>query len=318
MINHKGILYAGAAALMWGFLAIFLKVALNYASPMTIVWLRFTIAFSLLAAILYLKDRESLKILTNPPVLALVAALGLAFNYIGYVTGLSLTTPSNAQVIIQIAPLLLSLVGVIIYRERLTKWQIVGFLFAVSGFIMFYQDQISNLLSSPADYRTGIFWVIGAALAWVVYAAVQKRLVTHHKPQSLNLVIYLLPSLLLWPGADFTSIVNFSWKIWLLIGFLGLNTLLAYGAIAEAFKVLDTNKVGIIVTINPLITIAAMAILAGFDVDWIQPERISTMGILGALLILTGVMIAITSSSVRSKPASKKFPASRVIVNLKE
>ncbi len=291
--RNKGILYALSAALMWGFLAISLKVTLNHVPPLTIVWMRFTVAFLVLWAVLFLKERSALQVLKKPPPLAILAAVALTFNYIGYIKGLDLTSPSNAQVIIQLAPLLLVVVGLIIYKEKVSAHQIIGFLIALLGFGVFYQDQIGQLLGSPDNYNAGVTWVVGAALAWVLFASLQKGLVQKFHAQGLNLLIYLIPVVLLIPWVDFEVVVSLSLPLWALMIFLGLNTLLAYGAIAEAFRFLPANKVGIIVTINPIITIVTMGLLTSIGVSWIEPERISLYGFLGAILILAGVITAI-------------------------
>ncbi len=301
--RNKGILYALSAALIWGFLAISLKVALDYVPSLTIVWMRFTVAFILLWIILYFKERAALKVLRKPPWLAMVAAIGLAFNYIGYIKGLDLTSPSNAQIIIQLAPLLLIVVGLVIYKEKVSARQIFGFIVALFGFGIFYRDQISQLLGSPDNYNAGVAWVVGAALSWVVFASLQKTLVKTFHAQGLNLLIYLVPAILTLPWVDFGVIANLSWKLWILMIFLGLNTLLAYGAIAEAFRFLPANKVGIIVTINPIITIVSMGLLTSLGVNWIEPQRISFYGYLGASLILIGVISAII---VQKKPSPSK------------
>jgi RarD protein len=291
-LRTKGILYALTAALIWGFLAIALKVALNYVPALTIVWIRFVVAFSVLWAVLFIKEKSALQVLKRPPLWAVVAAIALAFNYVGYIKGLNLTTPSNTQVVIQLAPLLLIVVGIIIYREKVSARQGLGFLAAVVGFILFYRDQISQLLGSPENYFSGIVWVAAAALSWVVYASLQKNLVEVYHAQGLNLLIYLVPALLLIPTVDFEVLQQFSGPVWVLMILLGLSTLLAYGAIAEAFRFLPANKVGIIVIINPIITIITMSILTSVGVDWIEPERISLSGFIGAALILAGVVTA--------------------------
>ncbi len=314
--RNKGIMYAASAALMWGFLAIILKVSLDFAPPITIAWMRFVIAFILLIVILYLRQPQALNVFKRPPWLAVVAALGLTFNYIGYVTGLDLTTPSNAQVIIQLAPLLLAVVGLVIFKEKLSPAQTAGFVIAIAGFGVFYRDQIKNLIGSAEDYRTGILWVVAAALAWVLFAAIQKKLVTKYHAQGLNALIYLVPVLLIWPWVDFQVLAGFTWKLWALMLFLGLNTLLAYGAIAEAFRLIPANKVGIIVTINPLITIATMSVLAWMEVSWIQPERISITGILGALMILSGVALSVIAK--KATPVTAKADTTNVVVELKK
>ena len=293
--RNKGIAYALSAAIIWGFLAILLKITLQYLPAMTIVWLRFTIAFVLLGVILFFRDRKALEVIRRPPLLGIVAALALTFNYTGYIKGLHLTTPSNTQVVIQLAPLLLIVAGLVIYKEKISKQQAFGFGVALLGFAVFYRDQISQLIGSTDNYNAGISWVAAAALAWVIFASLQKFLVQRHSAQGLNLLIYLIPSFLLIPMVDFGSIVNLSWTVWMLILFLGVATILTYGAIAEAFKYIPANKVGAIATLNPIITIATMGILTIAGVSWIDPERISIYGFMGAALILVGVIIAIAA-----------------------
>lgn len=312
--RNKGILYAVSAALIWAFLAISLKVSLDFVPPMTIVWIRFTIAFLLLWAVLFIKDRAALKVIKKPPVYAIVAAIALGANYVGYIKGLQLTSPSNAQIIIQLAPLLLILVGLIVYKEKINLVQGLGFITAVIGFGLFYRDQISQLLGSQDTYNLGITWVIGAALAWVVFASLQKGLVQRYHAQGLNLLIYFVPSLLMIPLVDFKVLASLSLPLWGLMIFLGINTLLAYGAIAEAFRFIPANKVGIIVTLNPIITIVAMAILSAIGVGWIEPEKISLYGFLGAALIITGV---VTTIMVKNKTKTETAADSNLQLGLK-
>jgi drug/metabolite transporter (DMT)-like permease len=248
------------------------------------------------------------------PVYAIIAAIALAANYAGYIKGLDLTSPSNAQIIIQLAPLMLIVVGLVIYKEQLNILQGLGFAIAIVGFGLFYRDQISQLLVSPNNYNIGIAWVVGAALAWVVFASLQKGLVQRFHAQGLNLIMYLVPSILMIPLADFQVLASLSWPLWGLMIFLGLNTLLAYGAIAEAFRFIPANKVGIIVTVNPIITIITMGILSAVGVNWIEPERISVYGFLGAALIVTGVIIAIV---VKRKPESEAVVDRKLRLGLK-
>mgnify|MGYP000415364326 CR=1 FL=1 len=77
--------------------------------------------------------------------------------------------------------------------------------------------------------------------------------------------------------------------------FLGLNTLLAYGFLAEAFKYADANKVGIVITLNPIITIATMALLAGMEVNLVKPEILSINGLISAIVVISGAILAVKS-----------------------
>ena len=78
MQNHtKGIIYSSITAFFWGFLPIALKVAVREVEPVTIVWLRFAIAFLMLAGWQAAKNPSSFKLMIKPPLLLVLAALAL-------------------------------------------------------------------------------------------------------------------------------------------------------------------------------------------------------------------------------------------------
>lgn len=290
----KGLLYAGSTALMWGFLAILLKVALNYVNAITLAWFRFAIAFVILTTILAIRDRKKLNLLKKPPKRAVLAGIALGFNYVGFITGIDHTTASNAQIFIQTGPLLLALSGIAIFKEKLSALQLTGFLIAIGGFAVFFNEQLRSLISEDqSEYITGSLMVIGAAISWACYAALQKSLVARYNPQSLNIVLFAVPGFMLLPFIDYSVFTELSFSTWLIVVFLGLNTVLAYGALAEAFQYIEANKVAIVITLNPIITIITMSVFAYMQVEFIEPEVISLVGIVGALMVITGAILAV-------------------------
>ncbi len=296
-----GILYATTTALFWGLLAIFIKVALKGVDPIALVWFRFAVAFTFLFAWFSVRDRKKLVILRRPPWLLIIAALGLTLNYIGFAKGIDYTTPSNAQIFIQLGPMSLALSGIVIFKEKLKPLQIAGFLVAGGGFYLFYHDQLQNLLKGHDIYITGVLWLVTASLAWTVYASLQKKLVGSYHAQQLNLVIYGLPVLVLLPVINFSQFANLSPLLWILIFFLGINTIVAYGALAEAFKYIEANKISVIITLNPIITFVAMTILDIMDVQWIDAESITLYGLAGALLVITGAALVVISGNKKGE-----------------
>ena len=109
----------------------------------------------------------------------------------------------------------------------------------------------------------------------------------------LNLILFGLPSILLTPFVNFNQIAELNLNDWLLLIFLGLNTLGAYGALAYAFKYLEANKISVIITLNPLITLSLMAILSKKNVSWIKPEVFTLLTIVGAITVLSGVILTV-------------------------
>ena len=292
----KGVLFACVTSVFWGFLAIALKVALQFIDSTTIVWFRFTMAFAILFFIFLFKNPGQLKIFKKPPVLLILGGLCLGANYLFFMQGLSRLGSNATQVVIQTGPIMLAISGIFIFREKVNRKQVIGFVIAAVGLVVFYMNNLSDIVNHAENFRTGFIWVFISACAWVLYAIFQKILVKNHQPQSLNVVLYLIPALIFLPFADFAALANLTFLQWCLMLFLGLNTLFAYGCLAEAFKYTQAYKVSIIVTLNPTITFILMAILATIEVTWIETETMSIMVWVGALLLLGGAVYSIYSS----------------------
>lgn len=286
--STKGILYAVSAAAMWAVLPIFLKMALSQVSSFGIVWYRFAIAFLLLVIWAWFKDRSIFNIFKSIPKTLAWAVIGLAYNYYGYLIGVNYTSPSVAQIIIQIGPLLFALSGIIIFKERLKKHQTLGCLFFLIGFSLFYYDQFLNAISGSENLFKGFLWLFSAAVTWAVYAYFQKDLMKKHPPQSLNLILYFFCGLIFTPLISLQDFQMESSSVWLVLFILGLNTFIAYGAIAEAIKLIPAIQVSLIISLNPIFTMLIMAILSWLQVSDNLRESIGLSGIIGALFIFFG------------------------------
>ena len=289
----KGILLAGITAVFWGVLAIALKVAVQKIDPYSIVWIRFLFAFIALILWYLYTDRKKLIILIKPPSLLLAGAFFLAINFIGYMQGIKLSGPENAQIIIQLGPILLAAAGVFFYKERLSLTQFAGFVIAGVGLFLFYDDQYDHTLTSKENYVGSVYYLVLAGISWAIYAVFQKKLVRNWPSQQLNLVIFGLPVLLFLPFTKFSDFRGLDFPTWLILGFLGFNTIVAYGAFAACLKYIEANKASIIVILNPIITFIIIAFLAGLDVKWIESEKVTFLGFLGGGLVILGAIMAV-------------------------
>ncbi len=289
----KGVIYAAVTAFFWGFLAIALKVAVREVDPKTIVWFRFFIAFILLAGWQIYHKPSTLKILIKPPLLLLIAAIGISWNYLGFMLGIHYTTPSNAQLFIQFGPLMLALAGFLIFKERLTRLQMAGFFTALFGFGFFYSDQLMAFFEGKNQYNIGVLFTLSGALAWTLYAVMQKILVRRYPAPMLNLFLFGFPALIYLPFIELAPVFQLHWSWWLLLFFLGANTLIAYSCLAQALRFIEASRVSVIIFLNPIITFTTMGVLTYLEVDWITHERFSLITILGASLVITGAYLVV-------------------------
>lgn len=298
----KGILYTLITVLMWGVLAIALKVATKEIDSPTIVWFRFSLAFSALFAWMAVQSPKELKILYKPSWLIVLSSLALAWNYMGFMLGIQYTSPSNAQVAIQSGPLLLALFGILFFRERISKVQVMGFLLALFGFWIFYQQHVNAVPAGQgSQYTKGMLITFSGAVAWAIYAALQKKLVVHYPVGTLNVFIFGLPVLLYLPFVNFGSLAHLSFGYWALLVFLGANTLISYGCLSLALKYLEAGKVSVIIILNPIITFILMGILTELKVDWIAGEHFSVLSIAGALIALGGAILVVRKKRLNGK-----------------
>jgi drug/metabolite transporter (DMT)-like permease len=291
--TRKGLIFASFTALMWGILAIALKVVLKDISPINVTSFRFSLAFLILFIYYLIKAPSALKIMIRPPRLLIFASIALGLNYLGFIVGINMTTAGIAQVFIQSGSVLLAVSGFIIFKEKASIRQILGLVMVFTGMLIFYREQIMNLTRDVSLYKIGVVWILFGGVMWSIYAILQKKLIELYDPMELNLVLFGLPALAYMPFTNFTVISHFSILDWTLLVFVGLNTLLAYGSLAFAFKYMEANKISAVITLNPLITFAMMALFSSLGVQWIAHEKYGIFSIAGALFVITGTFLTV-------------------------
>jgi drug/metabolite transporter (DMT)-like permease len=278
--------------LLWGFLPVILKIALNSFSAGTIACFRFIFAFVILYLILSFNGSKPDRFLRRPPLLGILAGAALAANYFAMTQSVNLSSPSNAAILIQLAPVMMVVVGVTFFKERITWQQLAGFAVAAVGFSLFYLDQLANVKDMEI-YSSATIYIVFAAGIWVLYISCQKILSRSYGAQSLNLLVYGVAAIVLVAKVEWSEFLGIGWMDWLLLVVLGINTLLAYGALAEAVKYIPLTIISPVITMNPMITLAAMLVLPQFSSGTLVPETIGTEGYLGAVIAIVGVVLVI-------------------------
>ena len=287
-----GLVLALTTAVCWGLLPVALKVTLGGMDAWTITWYRFATAAAAVGAFLALRRRLPMRRSLDRRGWSLYATalLCLVANYVGYLVSLELTSPTVAQVLIQLAPMFLLFGGVLVYGERLAPLQQAGFAVLAGGLAIFFHDRIAEVFSLGTGLGRGVAVMVFASLTWAVYALLQKQLLSHLASEQVLFMFYAgaVPLLLL--PADLGQVLELDSLQLGMLAFCCANTVVAYGCFAEALEHWEVSRVSAVVTLAPIITVAAAQLA---DRAWpaaAPAESLSTWNLLGAVLVVAGSM----------------------------
>ncbi|GAB1595074.1 DMT family transporter [Lysobacter claricitrinus] len=293
--TRLGLVLSLVTALCWATLPVALKVTLHALDPLTLTWFRFLVAAVLTMGWLGLRGRlGGLGVLGRRGwALLAVAALMLVGNYVFYLLGVGRTSPGNAQLLIQLAPLLMAVGGIVVFGERFRVAQWFGLALLVTGLGLFFRDQLVHVDATPghADahgYLVGSLLVVLGAVVWAVYALAQKQLLVKLGSMQILAVIYVVATLLLWPFAHPTHLAHLDGMQWALLAYCALNTVVAYGAFAEALAHWEASRVSAVLAVTPLLCLGVVAIVHTLWPAMLAPEPMSIVGWVGALLVVAG------------------------------
>ncbi|MEH2368096.1 DMT family transporter [Nostoc sp.] len=284
---------------LWGILPIALAVTLQVLDVYTIIWFRFLVSFILLAVYLGIHGKlpklEQLRSASGK--LLAIATIFLGINYFSFIQGLALTSPANAEVLIQLSSLLLGFGGLVIFKERYRLSQWIGVSVMICGYVLFFREQLTNLITAHGTYILGSVLIALGATAWAIYALAQKQLLQSLSSTSIMLVIYGGCALLFTPLAKVKSLfILDTFHLGMLI-FCALNTLIAYGAFSESLQHWEASRVSAVIALAPIVTLIAVAVVSVIAPTWTPPEHFTLIAIFGATLVVTGsVAIALGKS----------------------
>lgn len=307
-----GLFLALLTAVLWGILPVKLKQVLQVMDPVSVTWYRLLVSGSLLFAWLGAQRRlPSFSVLgRRGKWLVAVCVLGLTGNYVLYLVGLNLVSAGTAQLVVQIGPVLLLIGSVFVFKESFTLGQAIGLALLMVGFGLFFNQRLDELLTSLGAYTTGVLVILAASSVWVFYALGQKQLLTVWSSRQVMMVIYLFCALLLTPWAKPLEVLQLSvLQGWLLLACC-LNTLVAYGAFAEALAHWEASRVSATLAITPLVTFGTVALAAWIWPAWVSAEQINGLGYVGALVVVAGsALTALGPSTSAGWKARRVRPA---------
>lgn len=297
-----GLAYSLLTVFMWGLLPIALKAVLEVMDPLTISWYRFSIS----AVIAYLwyghSSGPALKqlLVTRHRALSLIAVAGLLGNYLFYIWGLDHINPGAAQILIQLAPLLFLAGSVVLFKERFSGLQWLGVLGLVAGMLLFFRQRLTDVVLTSDTYLAGVGLIAGAAITWCFYALAQRKLQLEHNARDILLLICITGTVLFLPLAEPQQVLALDTTKLALLAFCGLNTIIAYGSFGLAMSYWESSRVSAILPLAPLLTLLFTYALNRWTAADIPGEPMDWLGMVGALLVVSGSAVA---ALPRDKPS---------------
>lgn len=289
-----GLAFSLLTAIMWGGLPVALKVVLDDMDAVTVTWYRFSISAALAAVWYGHRSVDAVKRLLGRPLwpFTLLAIAGLLGNYIFYLSGLDRTTAEAAQILIQLAPLMLLVGSVWLFREAFAALQWLGVIIFTAGLGLFFHHRLLALAHLDESYLAGLLLIVLAALAWVVYGLAQKRVLKDVSAKDLLLLIYIAGSLCFLPASSPGQVRQLDGLGLTMLAFVSLNTIIAYGSFGAAMTHWEASRVSAVITLGPLITLLFVHLSNVLSPGFVPTEPLDWVNWLGALMVVGGSTLA--------------------------
>lgn len=290
MPKSKTIPYLEAlfAVIVWGVSFIATKVALRDISPITIVWLRFTMGVLVLGIAVSIRGQFALPNKKEWGYFSLLGFLGITFHQWLQSNGLQTSEAGTTAWIVSTTPVFMALLGLIVLKERLDWIKTVGIFLASTGVLLVISKGDIASISVGTFGAPGDFLIMISAVNWALFSVLSRRGLRSYPASLMMFYVMMLgwvfTSILFLAGKNFHEISTLTVNGWLGVTFLGIFCSgLAYIAWYDALQVLPAAQTGVFLYIEPLVAVVVAFFILG--------EPITVTSMIGGGIILFGVWI---------------------------
>lgn len=226
------------------------------------------------------------------PIIASVSFFGMFLFMSGFISGIYLTSASNAGIINATVPLFILLVSFISKIERPTKRTVSGIMVGFCGMLAF------TINKGFVSINPGDVLIVMSSICWAIYTVFGKKIVTVYNPMVATAWVYLFTSLYQFPlfiyqlpDQTWATISGSNWFNLAVstIGSLFIANSLYYFSI----KKIGPSRVGVYTNLTPVFTLFLAVLIRG--------ETITALHVFGLGIIITGIAIS------RTTPKKKNY-----------
>lgn len=274
--------------LFWGGNSVAGKMAVGEISPMLLTLARWVIAALLLAPFALTELRNDWPVIRKHwPLLVFYGAVGFTlFNVLLY-AALTKTSAVNASIMQAAIPASVYLLNFAIFRIRVTRWQIIGFLVTLAGVaVVSTHGQIARL--AALDLNGGDAMVLAAVVIYALYTICLrfKPLMDWKSLITILAVIAALSSLpfVWWEWKSGAMIVPTGTGLWVALYAGIFPSIVSQIFYIRGVELIGANRAGIFTNLIPIFgTALAVLILA---------EPLEGFHVVALLLVIAGIWLA--------------------------
>lgn len=267
--NYKnGLIYALSCALIWGILPIYWD-ALNPISSLVVIFYRVTLMTLTCFTIQYYRTRN-IKALFAPMfkdkkklLTYIISGILITMNWSIYIWAVQAGFVIQSSMGYFLEPLIVCLLGMIVYKEKANKWKKISIGFALAG-----------LLVMIIGYKELPVIAIGLAMTFAIYAAIKKSVDLPPFQSLLYETVFLAPVTLLvvfyLEGSGIGAMATGGSGKFILLLFAGIASAVPMGLFSAAAKNLPLLTLGLTEYISPSISLVLGIFLFKESFDIIQ------------------------------------------------
>ncbi|HYG50380.1 MAG TPA: DMT family transporter, partial [Flavobacteriales bacterium] len=216
---------------------------------------------------------------------ALLAFFGVAANQTLFISGLSITSPINASIMMLTSPILVLIIAVFMKRENFTIAKIIGMLlgFSGAGIVILFGSAKKNDSSVQGDLM-----ILANALSWGIFLVLSKPLMMKYTTITVMKWVFLFGAVYTTPlgicQAAQVNVQDFNPVTWFNFLYVIIaTTFLAYLLNTYALKSLSSSIVGAYIYLQPVLATLFGIIFGMSALNFYQ--------VTGALGVFAGVFL---------------------------
>lgn len=295
--RRRAVIEALFTVIVWGASFVATKVALRYATPDVVVWLRFGMGVVILGIAVLVGRKFALPEKRDWAYFALLGFLGITFHQWLQSTGLVTAQASTTAWIVATIPVFMALLGWLALKEKLFWLQVVGIFLSALGVLLVVTRGDLVQLASGKFGTVGDFLILISAPNWAIFSVLSRRGLQKYPATLMMFYVmafgWLFSSVLFFVEGGLNQIGYIPWEGWAGIAFLGIFCSgLAYIFWYDALQVLPVAQTGAFLYLEPVSTVVVAALILG--------EQLYLATLMGGVLILVGVWV-VNRKNVGSK-----------------